>query len=135
MKGAGGVAPESDKAGGESALRARLGASEQREAVLGVKVVSLEKVVAKLTEENTGLKEDNAVLSAYVDVHPDVEDGACDDDVVYRNVTTPTSDGSIGSTCATTPRSLQNENEFPRDSRDCEAGTPRPGILCMETSM
>ena len=35
--------------------------------------------------------------------------------------------------CATTPRSLQYENEFPCDSKDRrEAGTPRPGILYME---
>ena len=111
-----------------AALRARLGASEQREAVLGVKVVSLEKAVAKLTEENTGLKEDNAVLSTYVDAHPDVEAVAAQVRVLSVGY------GSIGSTCATTPRSLQNENEFPRDSRDREAGTPRLGILYMETS-
>ena len=58
MKGTGGVAPENDKAGGVSALRAPV-SSEQYE------VVSLETaVVVKLMEENTGLKEDNAVLSA-----------------------------------------------------------------------
>ena len=57
MKGTGGVAPENDKAGGVSALRAPV-SSEQCE------VVSLETAVVNLMEENTGLKEHNAVLSA-----------------------------------------------------------------------
>ena len=59
MKGAGGVAPEKDKAGGESAFKLRAPvSSEQREGV------SLEKAVVKLMEENTGLKKDDAELSA-----------------------------------------------------------------------
>ena len=44
-----------------------------KQASNGTTVVSLEKGVVKLTEEVTWMKKDNAVLSAYVDAHPDVQ--------------------------------------------------------------